>query len=150
MLAFLLFLVRDVLLLLGFVSGGGSFPKPLSKAEEAEALRAMRAGDESARAKLIEHNLRLVAHVTRKYTVPGYTSEDLVSVGTLGLMKAVNTYKPDASTPLSTYAARCIENAIPSPARHMRIKAAFLPVSGTFAPKFRKKCISCAAQRELA
>ena len=112
MLEFLLFLVRDVLLLLGFVSGGGSFPKPLSKAEEAEALRAMRAGDENARAKLIEHNLRLVAHVTRKYTVPGYTSEDLVSVGTLGLMKAVNTYKPDASTPLSTYAARCIENEI--------------------------------------
>ena len=112
MLEFLLFLVRDALLLLGYVSGGGRFPKPLSKAEEAEALKAMRAGDEGARAKLIEHNLRLVAHVTRKYTVPGYTSEDLVSVGTLGLMKAINTYKPDAATPLSTYAARCIENEI--------------------------------------
>ena len=112
MLQFLLFLVRDVLLLLGYVSGGGSFPKPLSKAEEAEALAAMREGDENARAKLIEHNLRLVAHVVRKYTVPGYTADDLVSVGTLGLIKAVNTYKADAATPLSTYAARCIENEV--------------------------------------
>ena len=112
MLQFLFFLIRDVLLLLGYVSGGGSFPKPLTKAEEAKALAAMAQGDEEARASLIEHNLRLVAHVVRKYTVPGYTMDDLVSVGTLGLIKAVNTYKPDAPTPLSTYAARCIENEV--------------------------------------
>lgn len=112
MLEFLLFLVRDALLLLGYVSGGGSFPKPLSKEEEARTLDAMRRGDEAARAKLIEHNLRLVAHVVRKYTVPGYTPDDLVSVGTLGLIKAVNTYRPDAPAPLSTYAARCIENEV--------------------------------------
>ena len=74
MLEFLLFLVRDALLLLGHLSGGGSFPKPLSRTEEAEALAAMASGDEAARAKLIEHNLRLVAHVVRKYTVPGYSS----------------------------------------------------------------------------
>jgi len=72
----------------------------------------MQAGDETARARLIEHNLRLVAHVVRKYTVPGLTQDDLVSVGTLGLIKAVNTYKSDAKTPLSTYAARCIENEV--------------------------------------
>ena len=112
MLQFLFFLIRDVLLLLGYVSGGGSFPKPLTKAEEAKTLAAMAQGDEEARASLIEHNLRLVAHVVRKYTVPGYTMDDLVSVGTLGLIKAVNTYKPDAPTPLSTYAARCIENEV--------------------------------------
>lgn len=112
MLEMLFFLIRDVLLLLGHISGGGSFPKPLSKEEERECLEKMRAGDENARAKLIEHNLRLVAHVVRKYTVPGYTADDLVSVGTLGLMKAINTYKLDAPTPLSTYAARCIENEI--------------------------------------
>ena len=112
MLEFLLFLVRDCLLLLGYVSGGGSFPKPLSRAEEAECLAGMQAGDQAARAKLIEHNLRLVAHVVRKYTVPGYTMDDLVSVGTLGLIKAVNTYKTGTSTPLSTYAARCIENEV--------------------------------------
>lgn len=112
MLGFLWCLIRDALLLLGHLSGGGSFPKPLSRQEEAQALAAMQAGDESARARLIEHNLRLVAHVVRKYTVPGLTQDDLVSVGTLGLIKAVNTYKPDAKTPLSTYAARCIENEV--------------------------------------
>ena len=110
MLGFLWCLIRDALLLLGHLSGGGSFPKPLSRQEEAQALAAMQAGDETARARLIEHNLRLVAHVVRKYTVPGLTQDDLVSVGTLGLIKAVNTYKSDAKTPLSTYAARCIEN----------------------------------------
>lgn len=112
MLGFLWCLIRDALLLLGHLSGGGSFPKPLSRQEEAQALAAMQAGDESARARLIEHNLRLVAHVVRKYTVPGLTQDDLVSVGTLGLIKAVNTYKPDAKMPLSTYAARCIENEV--------------------------------------
>ena len=112
MLGFLWCLIRDALLLLGHLSGGGSFPKPLSRQEEAQALAAMQAGDETARARLIEHNLRLVALVVRKYTVPGLTQDDLVSVGTLGLIKAVNTYKPDAKTPLSTYAARCIENEV--------------------------------------
>lgn len=112
MLGFLWCLIRDALLLLGHLSGGGSFPKPLSRQEEAQALAAMQAGDETARARLIEHNLRLVAHVVRKYTVLGLTQDDLVSVGTLGLIKAVNTYKPDAKTPLSTYAARCIENEV--------------------------------------
>lgn len=112
MLGFLWCLIRGALLLLGHLSGGGSFPKPLSRQEEAQALAAMQAGDETARARLIEHNLRLVAHVVRKYTVPGLTQDDLVSVGTLGLIKAVNTYKSDAKTPLSTYAARCIENEV--------------------------------------
>lgn len=112
MLGLLWSLIRGALLLLGHLSGGGSFPKPLSRQEEAQTLAAMQAGDESARARLIEHNLRLVAHVVRKYTVPGLTQDDLVSVGTLGLIKAVNTYKPDAKTPLSTYAARCIENEV--------------------------------------
>ena len=112
MLGLLWSLIRGALLLLGHLSGGGSFPKPLSRQEEAQALAAMQAGDETARARLIEHNLRLVAHVVRKYTVPGLTQDDLVSVGTLGLIKAVNTYKPDAKTPLSTYAARCIENEV--------------------------------------
>lgn len=112
MLGLLWSLIRGALLLLGHLSGGGSFPKPLSRQEEAQALAAMQAGDETARARLIEHNLRLVAHVVRKYTVPGLTQDDLVSVGTLGLIKAVNTYKLDAKTPLSTYAARCIENEV--------------------------------------
>jgi len=112
MLSFLYWLFRDALFFFGMVSGRGSFPKPLSRQEEAEAIAAMRAGDEDARRKLIEHNLRLVSHIAKKYTVPGYTSEDLVSVGALGLIKAVNTFKPDAGPQLSSYAARCIENEI--------------------------------------
>lgn len=110
-LEFLFFLIRDALLMLGHISGG-SFPKPLSREEEAECLKRMQAGDDTARSKLIEHNLRLVAHVVKKYTVHGYTQEDLVSVGTLGLIKAIHSYKIDAPTPLSTYAARCIENEV--------------------------------------
>ena len=111
MIELLLFLIRNALLMLGHLSAG-SFPKPLSRAEEALCLQKMQAGDNDARSKLIEHNLRLVAHVVRKYTVPGYTMDDLVSVGTLGLIKAVHSYKPNAPTPLSTYAARCIENEV--------------------------------------
>jgi len=72
----------------------------------------MQEGDQEARLKLIEHNLRLVSHIVKKYTVPGYTQDDLVSVGTLGLMKAVNTFKLESGSQLATYAARCIENEV--------------------------------------
>ena len=112
MLSFLYWLFKDALFFFGMLSGRGSFPRPLSKEEEKQTLAAMQAGDDGARRKLIEHNLRLVSHIARKYTVPGYTGEDLVSVGALGLVKAVNTYKPEAGSPLSAYAARCIENEI--------------------------------------
>ncbi len=112
MLSFLYWLFKDALFFFGIVSARGSFPKPFTRQEEKEALEAMARGDESARMRLIEHNLRLVSHIARKYTVPGYTADDLVSVGALGLIKAVNTYKPETGSPLSAYAARCIENEI--------------------------------------
>ena len=112
MLSFLFWLFRDVMFFFGIVTGHGSFPRPLSREEEKRALDAMLAGDEEARQKLIEHNLRLVSHIARKYTVPGFTAEDLVSVGALGLVKAVDTFKPGAGAQLSSYAARCIENEI--------------------------------------
>lgn len=112
MLSFLFWLFHDALFFFGIVTGRGSFPRPLSREEERKALSAMRAGDAEARQKLIEHNLRLVSHIARKYTVPGFTSEDLVSVGALGLVKAVDTFKPESGTQLSSYAARCIENEI--------------------------------------
>ena len=149
MLAFLYWLFKDALFFFGMVSGRGSFPRPLSRQEEQEAIAAMRAGDGEARLKLIEHNLRLVSHIARKYTVPGYTLEDLVSVGSLGLVKAVNTFRPDAGPQLSSYAARCIENAMHTPTRHGQGIVVFLPIYGTFAPGFPTKCISCAAQREV-
>lgn len=89
----------------------GSFPKALSAEEERECLERLSQGDEKARDKLIEHNLRLVAHVIKKY----YTAvdqEDLISIGTIGLIKGITTFKPTKGTRLATYAARCIENEI--------------------------------------
>ena len=112
MLAFLYWLFKDALFFFGMVSARGCFPKPLSRDAEQAAIAAMQTGDDDARRTLIEHNLRLVSHIAKKFTVPGYTSEDLVSVGTLGLIKAVNTFRPQNGALLSSYAARCIENEI--------------------------------------
>jgi len=98
--------------MLGYLSRGSAFPQPLPREEEASLLAQMAAGERGAREKLIEHNLRLCAHIARKYTVPGYDGDDLISIGTVGLIKGVNTYKPGTGTQLSTYCARCIENEI--------------------------------------
>lgn len=112
MMSFLFWLFRGALFFFGIAASKGSFPKPLSSEEERACIERAAAGDEEAREKLIVHNLRLVSHVVKKYTVPGYTQEDLVSVGTLGLIKAVNSFKADSGTKLTTYAARCIENEV--------------------------------------
>ena len=90
----------------------GSFPQPLSAVQERAALEAMQAGDTVARDKLIEHNLRLVAHVVKKYYASREDQDDLVSIGTIGLIKAVSTFKADKNIRLATYACRCIENEI--------------------------------------
>ena len=94
------------------VCGGGSFPKPLSEKQEREYLLRMKKGDQEARSKLIEHNLRLVAHIIKKYYGAQGEQDDLVSIGTIGLIKAVNTFDPDKNIRLSSYASRCIENEI--------------------------------------
>ena len=90
----------------------GCFPRPLTAREEAAAFSALRAGDAAAREKLIRHNLRLVAHIIKKYYTQADDQEDLISIGTIGLIKAVNTFRPDKGIRLATYASRCIENAI--------------------------------------
>ena len=89
-----------------------TFPKPLSQMEEKECLERCKGGDQSARNMLIEHNMRLVAHVVKKYQCPDYETEDLLSVGTIGLIKAVNTFNADKGSKLATYAARCVENEV--------------------------------------
>ena len=94
------------------VTGAGSFPSPLSTAKEAELLEKSQNGDIEARNKLIEHNLRLVAHIVKKYYTSGAEQDDLISIGTIGLIKAVSTFKSDKNIRLATYAARCIENEI--------------------------------------
>ena len=90
----------------------GSFPKPLSAREEIETFAALRAGDRSAREKIIRHNLRLVAHVAKKYYAQPGDQEDLISIGTIGLMKAVDTFDTTRKARFATYASRCIENEL--------------------------------------
>ena len=89
-----------------------TFPNPLTPAKERECLERLKEGDQEARRLLIEHNMRLVAHVGKKYQYTDYDTEDLLSVGTIGLIKAVNTFKPDRGSRLATYAAKCVENEI--------------------------------------
>ena len=96
------------------LSGGvtGSFPRPLKAEEERRYLELAAQGDLEARNKLIEHNLRLVAHIIKKYYTPNGDQDDLISIGTIGLIKGISTFKPDKKVRLATYASRCIENAI--------------------------------------
>lgn len=89
-----------------------SFPRPLTEQEERMYVEKLQQGDADARSRLIEHNLRLVAHIAKKYTSPGASQDDLISIGTIGLIKAVNTFQPDKKIRLATYASRCIENEI--------------------------------------
>lgn len=106
----ILFFLRDALFMLGYLARGNAFPKPLEHEEETKLLECMAAGDAGAREKLITHNMRLCAHIARKYSVPGFEQDDLISIGTVGLIKGVNTYKLGSSMQLSTYCARCIKN----------------------------------------
>lgn len=108
--AFIL-LMNSILLMLR-IAPGDSFPKPLSRAEEQEYLARWAQGDVEARNLLVEHNLRLVAHIMKKYYTQTDDVDDLISIGTIGLIKGVNTYKPDKGVRLATYASRCIENEI--------------------------------------
>lgn len=108
--AFIL-LMNSVLLMLR-IAPGDSFPKPLSRAEEQEYLARWAQGDVEARNLLVEHNLRLVAHIMKKYYTQTDDVDDLISIGTIGLIKGVNTYKPDKGVRLATYVSRCIENEI--------------------------------------
>ena len=94
------------------VKGAGAFPPPLSAEREAELLEKSRNGDDGARNELIEHNLRLVAHIVKKYYNTGADQDDMISIGTIGLIKAVSTFNADKGIHLATYASRCIENEI--------------------------------------
>lgn len=110
--AALLLLSNSLFLTLHLSGNPGSFPRPLSRQEERECLEQWGRGDLSARNRLVEHNLRLVAHIIKKYYTQAANQEDLISIGTIGLIKAVNTYTASRATRLATYAAKCIENEI--------------------------------------
>ena len=95
-----------------YIGGSDILPPPLKKEQEQQALEALSSGDEQARKTLIEHNLRLVVFIARRFENTGINLEDLISIGTIGLMKAISTYKLDKNIKLATYASRCIENEI--------------------------------------
>ena len=101
---------------------GGSFPKPLSAKEERYYLERAAQGDLEARNTLIERNLRLVAHIMKKYYTPEADQEDLISIGTIGLIKGVSTFDASKGARLATYAARCVENAILSQRNNRRLR----------------------------
>lgn len=110
--AALLLLANSLFLTLRLTGNPGSFPKPLSAKEEQVYLERSLAGDLEARNILVEHNLRLVAHIIKKYYTQSAEQEDLISIGTIGLIKAVDTFRPERKIRLATYASRCVENEV--------------------------------------
>lgn len=109
---FIELLLKQLFMLMGYMSNLNSFPKQLSKKEEDELLLRYKEGDDDAKNKLIEHNLRLVAHIAKKYTSIFKDCDDAISIGTIGLIKGISSYNFDKKTKLSTYISRCIENEI--------------------------------------
>ena len=115
-------LLNGLFFTLRLSGGGGSFPRPLKAEEEREYLQRWAQGDLEARNKLVEHNLRLVAHIVKKYYSQTGDQEDLISIGTIGLIKGISTFKADKNVRLATYASRCIENAILTQQNNRRLR----------------------------
>ena len=115
-------LLNGLFFTLRLSGGGGSCPRPLKAEEEREYLQRWAQGDLEARNKLVEHNLRLVAHLVKKYYSQTGDQEDLISIGTIGLIKGISTFKADKNVRLATYASRCIENAILSQQNKRRLR----------------------------
>ena len=120
--AALFLLANSLFLTLRLTGNSGSFPKPLSAREEQMYLERSLTGDLEARNILVEHNLRLVAHIIKKYYTQSAEQEDLISIGTIGLIKAVDTFRPERKIRLATYASRCVENAILSQRNNRRLR----------------------------
>ena len=103
---------KTAVFLVGYISNSNLFPEPLSNEDEAYYLEKYQQGDEDSRNVLIEHNLRLVAHVCKKYNIPNMDNDDLISIGTIGLIKGINSFKQEKGVRLATYVSRCIDNEI--------------------------------------
>ena len=108
----LLIVLSGLIIGVGYIQSSNLFPEPLSSKEEKEYLELMKNGDDNARKVLIERNLRLVAHIAKKYSSTGVEIDDLISIGSIGLIKGINSFNPDKSIKIATYAAKCIENEI--------------------------------------
>ncbi|HBC96063.1 MAG TPA: RNA polymerase sporulation sigma factor SigK [Clostridium sp.] len=109
---YLLDIIGNVIFMTAYVTNNNSFPQPLSDDEEAYYLKKLKGGDLLAKSILVERNLRLVAHIVKKYSYPGKEVDDLISIGTVGLIKAIDSFDTSKGTRLATYAAKCIENEI--------------------------------------
>ena len=120
--AWILLMLNSLFFSLRVSDGGGSFPRPLKADEERMYLERYAAGDLEARNVLIEHNLRLFAHIVKKYYTQSSNQDDLISIGTIGLIKGISTFKADKNVRLATYASRCIENAILSQRNKWRLR----------------------------
>ena len=105
-----------------YIGGSDVLPPPLRQEEEQQLLQRLGQGDEAAKQKLIEHNLRLVVYIARRFENTGINLEDLISIGTIGLIKGISTFKPEKGARLATYAARCVENAILSQRNNRRLR----------------------------
>jgi len=105
-------LISNSLFFTGYINGNNTFPMPLNEKEEEKYLRKLKEGDKKAKGILIERNLRLVAHIVKKYSFPNKDVDELISIGTVGLIKAIDSFDVDKGTRLATYASRCIENEI--------------------------------------
>ena len=152
--------IRSVLQWLGLIPGdqifyiGGSdiLPAPLKGEEEQIALEALEQGEEGAKQRLIEHNLRLVVFIARRFENTGVNLEDLISIGTIGLIKGISTFDPTKSTRLATYAARCVENVTLSPTTLThggRWRVVGSGLNGGFWSGFRRICTSFPGRRIL-
>ena len=107
-----LFFMQTAVFTIGYISGTQLFPEPLTPEEEEKCIENLKNGDEDARNLLIEKNLRLVAHVCKKYSNSNMEQDDLISIGTIGLIKGINSFKPEKGARLSTYVSRCIDKRI--------------------------------------
>lgn len=139
-------LLNGLFFTLRLSGGGGSFPRPLKAEEEREYLQRWAQGDLEARNKLVEHNLRLVAHIVKKYYSQSGDQDDLISIGTIGLIKGISTFKADKNVRLATYASRCIENAILSQQNNRRLRwrnGCLLRQNGACWCKWKSAAIFC-------
>jgi len=127
----LLEFMKDFFFLFGYVTNYSLFPEPLSQEEESYYLELLEKGDENAKKVLIERNLRLVAHIAKKYTGSNVEQEDIISIGTIGLIKGINSYQKEKGVKLATYVARCIENAMDTCWKIMEIEKSIIKNGGT-------------------
>lgn len=133
--------ISSIFFMFGYVSNTNSFPQPLTAEEEIKYMEMYKNGSEDARNTLIEKNLRLVAHIVKKYSTYGNDCDDLISIGTIGLIKAITTFDISKGTRLATYAARCIENATPPLWKHSMSSEIFFQNHDILA--FLDKSVTC-------